>query len=143
MVGRCDNQAVAFVLLQKLQEGIQHAADFADVLAFAAPRADGVELVKEVNTARGLHSVEDQAKLGGGLTHELRDQPVQQVVNRGRCSSPANTAAVIVLPDPGGPTSNNLRRGWSPWSRKFCCCRCSLKTRLEAAANCVRRESCR
>ena len=64
MVCRGDDQPTAFVLLEKLQEGIQHAADFANILTLAAASANGVELVESINSARCLHGIEYQVLAG-------------------------------------------------------------------------------
>lgn len=69
---------------KKLHEGVQHPADFADVLALGASRADRVELIEEIDATRRLHGVEHQAELDSGLAHELRNQPVEHDREQGQ-----------------------------------------------------------
>ena len=49
----------------------------ADILAFAPSSANRIELIEEVDAARGEHRIEHQPQLGGGLAHEFRDQAVE------------------------------------------------------------------
>jgi hypothetical protein len=49
MVGRGDNQAVAVIGFEELQEGIEDAANFTNIIALGALRADRVELVEEID----------------------------------------------------------------------------------------------
>ena len=61
--------------------------------------------------------------------------PSSRIVESGSLSSPASAAAVIVLPDPGGPTSRILRLGLNPFSRSFVCWRCSIRMRCKREAS--------
>jgi hypothetical protein len=67
MIGRSNDQAVTLVLFQKLQKRVQHPPNFADVLAFAAPRADRIEFVEEVDAASRLHGVEQKRSALSGV----------------------------------------------------------------------------
>ena len=49
--------------------------------------------------------------------------------------SPAEAAAVMVFPEPGGPNISNFRRGTRPWWRSRCSCRCSTKTRFKRSSS--------
>ncbi len=75
---RCsDDETMAPVLLEKLQERVKHPPNFADILAFSPTSAYGIKLVKEVDTARRLHRLEHEPQLSGSLTHKLGDQSVE------------------------------------------------------------------
>jgi len=54
MVGRRDNQTVRLVVLDHLQEAVEHAANLAHIVCQATLRADGIEFVKEVHAAHML-----------------------------------------------------------------------------------------
>jgi hypothetical protein len=60
MVGRGEHQAVGLVLLQELQERVEHAADLADIVARCTLGTEGVELVEQVHGARLSNCVEHQ-----------------------------------------------------------------------------------
>jgi hypothetical protein len=62
------------VVLDELEEGIEDAAA---KLARAAIASERIELVEQVNRARLLDGVEDDAELRGGLAHELRDERIE------------------------------------------------------------------
>ena len=77
MVGRRDEQALRLILLQELQERVEHAANLAHVVVAAALAAERVDLVEEVDATSLGEGVEDEPELRSRLTHELRDQSVQ------------------------------------------------------------------
>lgn len=83
-----NNQAVAVVLLEKLQKRIQHAPNLANILAFASTRADGIEFVKEVDAPRRLHCIKNKPQLSGSLSHELGDQTIEDDREKGQMKLP-------------------------------------------------------
>lgn len=84
MVGGAQDDAVGIVLLQKLQKGVQNAADFAHVVPGAALAAQRVELVEKVDAAGGLDRIEHQPEFGRGLAHVLGDESVELDAEEGQ-----------------------------------------------------------
>ena len=54
-----DDDAVAAMVLNEDEEGIQHPAHFTDIVFRAACDADGVKLVKEIDCPSPLHGIEN------------------------------------------------------------------------------------
>lgn len=77
VIGGSDDQAVALILLQELQEGIENAADLANIVRGCSLSSQGVEFIEQVGAASLLQSIEDQPQLGSRLAHELCDQAVE------------------------------------------------------------------
>ena len=77
MVGRRRHHAVGAVLLDHLEEAVQHPPNLAHVVDDRAFRADRVELVEEVHPPGPAGGVEDLPQLGRGLAHESRDEAVE------------------------------------------------------------------
>lgn len=57
MVGRRHDEGVCIALLDHLQKTAQDTVDLPDVIAKSALRADAVEIVKQVDTARLSHEL--------------------------------------------------------------------------------------
>jgi hypothetical protein len=74
VVGRSDDHAGRRVLLEELEEGVEHSADLANVVGAGAVSCQRIDLVEEVDAAGLIRCIEDQPKLGCSLAHELRDQ---------------------------------------------------------------------
>jgi hypothetical protein len=89
VVGRGDHQALAIILLKKLEERVEHPADFPHILSLAAPGADRVELVEQIDAPRRRHGVEHMSKLAGGLAHEPGDKAVQNDGEQGQLQFPS------------------------------------------------------
>lgn len=88
----------------------------------AAPAACPASRTRQkVHTAGDLESFEDQAKLRGAFPMNLVMRLSNRAVKSGSFSSVASTAAVIVLPVPGGPTNKSLRRAVNPCSLRRSC----------------------
>jgi hypothetical protein len=77
MIRRGHDQPERSILFQELQEGVQDSPDLADIVLLGSARAQGIELVKEVHTTGGCHSVENDAQLCCCLTHELADKSIE------------------------------------------------------------------
>src|SRR3546814_6067250 len=52
MIGGGDDEAVGIILFDHLEETVQDAAHFADIVAKAAGGADAVEFIEEIDAAR-------------------------------------------------------------------------------------------
>src|SRR5690606_25387676 len=70
-------ETVRVIHLEELEERVQHAPDLSDVVRAAPLAPEGIELVEEVDAARRLGGVEDEAQLRGRLAHVLGDQAVE------------------------------------------------------------------
>jgi len=68
---------VGLVLLEELQERVEHAADLADIVLGAALATECVEFVEQVHAAGRLDRVEHQPKLRRSLAHVLGDEAVE------------------------------------------------------------------
>ncbi len=78
MVCRGDDEAVALILLEKLEEGVQHPSNFAHIVAVVAPRADCIKLIEKIHAARLGHRRENRPQLRGRLAEKLRQQAIKQ-----------------------------------------------------------------
>jgi hypothetical protein len=77
-VVRCgNNQAVAVIGFEELQERIEDAADLANIVTLVTLRTDRVELIEEIDAPGFRDGVEHQTQLGRGLAHELGHEAVK------------------------------------------------------------------
>ena len=77
VIGRRQDDAGGVVVLEELQEGVEHAADLADRVVGGTFASRGVGLVEEVDASGLLERVEDEPEFCGGLAEVLRDQAVE------------------------------------------------------------------
>ena len=69
------HQAVCGVgLFHEGENRIQHTPDLADIVWFAAPGADSVKLIQQVNRSGPRDLVKKQPKLAGRLAEEAAEQ---------------------------------------------------------------------
>src|SRR5262249_10255523 len=78
MIGGCDNQARAIVVLEELQKRIQNTANLAYIVRTRPLRADRVELVEEINPPLKRDRIENKPEASSCLPQELADQPLVQ-----------------------------------------------------------------
>jgi hypothetical protein len=72
-----EDQAVGFILLEKLQERVENTPDLADVVDRGPLPTECVELVEQVDGASLGDCVEHEPELRGGLAHVLGDEAVE------------------------------------------------------------------
>ncbi len=72
-----EDEAFRVVEFEELEEGVEDAANLADVVPRCAFATERVELVEQVDSPGLLYRVEHKTQLRGGLAHELRDEPVE------------------------------------------------------------------
>ena len=72
MVGCCNDNAVGVIVFDELQEGIQHAPNFTDLVARGSIRSERIELVEQVHRPCFADGVEDQPQLRSSLTEISR-----------------------------------------------------------------------
>jgi hypothetical protein len=65
------------VLLDHLEKTVEYASNFSDIVGQTSSRSDAIEFVEKIDAARLVQRLEDEAKLGGGLTHEFGNQTVK------------------------------------------------------------------
>src|SRR5687768_10810814 len=58
MIGCSHNEALSIIVLQKLQEGIENAADLAHVIRPSTLRPDGIKFVKKVDATLNRDRIE-------------------------------------------------------------------------------------
>lgn len=61
VIGGSDDQAVRRILLEELQERVQHASDLSDVVARETIASDGIHLIEEVDAPCLEDRIEDKA----------------------------------------------------------------------------------
>ena len=70
MICRSDYNTVRAVnFLHKLQEGIQYASHFTNIIVAGPLSPDRVEFIEEINTATNSNLIEDQAELCRRFSH--------------------------------------------------------------------------
>ncbi len=76
-VGRGDDDRRASVLVEELEERVQHPACFTHVIAIAPRCGESIDFIEEINAARRFDGVEHELQFLSGFAHELSDEAVQ------------------------------------------------------------------
>lgn len=77
IIGCCNYPTVRVVFLKKREKRIQNSANLTHVVSRRSIAADGVELVKQIDTTSFIHRVENCMQFGCCFSHELRDQSMK------------------------------------------------------------------
>src|SRR3546814_12220780 len=123
MIGGGDDEAVGIILFDHLEETVQDAAHFTDIVAKAAGGADAVEFIEEIDDARAAYNFENKLQLRGRLAHELCVQRVTSNQKQGKTALPghgrggkrlsgAGVATEQKRPDEGGVGTGCGRTWW-------------------------------